>query len=75
MIESPVLDEAFAFVEARSVRRTITRVLLRRFGSVPESITSGLQAVTGDVKLDALVDAAADCPSMEAFEDELRRQY
>lgn len=75
MIESPVLDAAFELVTARATRKNILRVLERRFGAVPDAVRAGLQAVADEGELDALVDAAAVCPSMATFEDELRKQF
>ncbi len=75
VIESPVLDEAFAFVEARTNRKNIVFVLEDRFGQVPEAVTSGLQAVTLPAAFGELFRAALHCPSMNEFEQQLRRTY
>ena len=75
VIESPVLDEAFAFVEARGTRAAVRAVLESRFDQVPESLSSGLDGVASLDRLKKLARVAGVCPTLEAFEQELHRQY
>jgi hypothetical protein len=73
MIESPVLDEAFALVEARSTRSNIAEILDSRFGNIPPELTGRLLAVADQQRLKALVRFAAKCPDLPAFLDELAK--
>ena len=74
MIESPVLDEAFEIVRGRAIRGTVADVLESRFGTIPESISGGLQAVDKSARLRELARVAGVCTNLEAFEAELRRE-
>ena len=75
MIESPVLQDLVAKVEARATARArqqdILKVLQVRFETVPEAVATAVQAVTEEQRLDDLVAFAASCPDLAAFQQRL----
>ena len=54
--------------KVEGVVRAILRTLTRNFGTVPESISARVQAVTNIDKLDELLDMAYDCADLDEFE-------
>jgi hypothetical protein len=74
MIESPVIQElAEEFRRAERVE-PIVGFLEARFGAVPPAVTAGLRQVATLEKLIRLTTEAGRCPSLEAFEESLRRE-
>jgi hypothetical protein len=74
MIESPLIQEIVA-ESARAGRvKTLLGVLEARFGSVTPAVTAGLEQVKEEEQLARLTPQAALCPSLQAFEDSLRRE-
>jgi hypothetical protein len=71
MIESPVLKRIVAKSERATRVKDITRFLQARFNAMTPTITAGLEQVKGVKKLDGLIDKAATCLSLEAFEEAL----
>ena len=58
--------------KVEGVVRAILRTLTRNFGTVPESISARVQAVTNIDKLDELLDMAYDCADLDEFERAVR---
>jgi hypothetical protein len=67
MIESPLIMELLA----KTRQEDIVTVLKRRFGKVPPDIIKHLRVIVKEKKLNQLLGLAADCPSVEAFRDQL----
>jgi hypothetical protein len=67
MIESPVLQEFLA--EGR--RKSITVVLVERFGSIASTLATALDSITDLEKLDELTRIAVKCPDVETFAQEI----
>jgi hypothetical protein len=67
MIESPVLQRLLSEVSAQAQQRAILTFLRRRFGSVPSDLAAAVQGVMDEQTLEALTEAAADSPTLEAF--------
>ena len=63
MIESPLIQELIAEERHTDIARSLTG----RFGSVPPDVTTALQGIQEEQKLDDLVDWAARCPDLDAF--------
>jgi hypothetical protein len=68
MIDSPVLQEYIA----QRMHKTITRFLQGRFGPVPQDVTTALQAIRDEAKLDELAEFAGLCPDLDAFRTRLQ---
>ena len=73
MIESPVLQELIAEVEARARQRSLIAFLLARFRVVPDAIVSRIKVVTDEKQLDELTNAAATVSTLAEFEKHLTR--
>ena len=67
MIESPLIQELMA---ERS-HKHILSLLADRFGPVPQDITTALQSIQDEQRLDALVVWAGRCADLEAFRTRL----
>src|SRR5439155_1600763 len=65
---SPLIQELLA----QQSHKTITLVLQARFGSVPSDVTTALQAILDESKLDELVGFTGVCPDLEAFRARLQ---
>jgi hypothetical protein len=63
MIESPVLKE----LEAEWKAEAILRVLRARFGALPAELEAEILGLRDEARLDALLEHAARCESLEAF--------
>jgi hypothetical protein len=74
MIESPVLRRIVEESERKGLVKAILRFLETRFGSLTPMITAGLEQVKEEKKLVRLVDQAASCASLHAFEDAMRQE-
>ncbi len=74
MIESPLIQEIVAESERKGQIKAIVRFLTTRFESPNETIRAGLAQVKDPEKLDRLLDAAASCTSLEAFEKALTKE-
>ncbi len=66
-----VLDEVLPEYIHKEKRNAIKRVLMRRFAAVPPEIASKVEQMTDPVRLDALLDEAVVCPTLEAFRSKL----
>jgi len=75
MIESPVLRRIVEESERKGLVKAILRFLETRFGSLTPMIMAGLEQVKEEKKLVRLVDQAASCASLNAFEDALRQEF
>ena len=83
MIESPLIQELLEDREviqaspahrqmlAEDRQQAILRILRARFQTVPDDLTSALQAVSRPEDLNALIEWGALCPSLEAFRTRL----
>jgi hypothetical protein len=67
MIESPVLDEVKEILRNRTLREAVVGALEARFGSVPAARLAGLNTVTNEARLRALLGVAATCLNVDAF--------
>jgi hypothetical protein len=56
----------------KTVQR-ILRVLIARFGTLPEGLAPTLEIVADERKLDDLLDYSARCPSLEALAECLKK--
>ena len=56
---------------ARAQRAAILRTLRLRFGSLPESLGAALEIEQSQERLEALLDAAVCCSTLEAFVEQL----
>lgn len=66
--ESPLIQELLT----QRVHKTITLVLQGRFGPVPQDVTTALQAILEESKLDEIVGFSATCPDLDAFRARLQ---
>jgi len=71
MIESPVLQELIAEKIAESAQRLILSLLGDQFGNVPTDISVTLKAITNEDRLKQVIKAAARCPSLEDFRQQM----
>jgi hypothetical protein len=71
MIESPVLQAFLAQGRREVKQQVILRILAARLGPVPEDLAASVKTINDEQKFDALVDAAAVCPDLEAFRQRL----
>lgn len=67
MIESPVLQELKAEWTADAKAEAVLRVLEGRLGPISPDVRAAVLAEKNGVRLNALLDRAAVCPSLEAF--------
>jgi hypothetical protein len=67
MIESPVLDEVKALIDARAKREYILAALETRFGTVPTERVAALHEVKDAARLNELHRLAITCPDLDAF--------
>ena len=67
MNESPVITKLLA----KTRQEYIVAALARRFGKVPPDVVKHLGEIVNEKKLKKLHDYAVDCPSVEAFRDQL----
>ncbi len=67
MLESPLLQD----LQARIPQKAILELLKKRFGTVPREVRRLLGETKGEDRLVALILAAAECDSMDAFKDQL----
>jgi hypothetical protein len=73
LAESPLYQKWMAEKECETKQEAILRFLLGRFGEVPEAVAAQVRAVTDLEKLDAAIDNAARCGSLDAFRKRLAR--
>jgi hypothetical protein len=71
MIESPVLKELEAEWKAEATTRAILRFLRARFGALPAELEAEILGLRDEARLDALLESAARCDSLEAFQASL----
>ncbi len=71
MAHSPVLREMVREAHCEARQNDILRVLAARFGDVPDDLAAALRAVTDDARLDGLLEWAARCPELSAFQARL----
>jgi|SRR5262245_9261711 len=71
--DKPMINDSVIVKElfAERMHRAIRRVLIRRFGSVPEDIQAKLENVLDDERLDELNELAATCPDIDSFRPKL----
>jgi hypothetical protein len=69
---SPTIQRVKAEAARQNSRRSILRLLTKRFASVPEELAAHLQTVEDQDKLDTLLDYAVDCANLEAFGNAIR---
>ena len=74
MIESPWLQEISAKSERAGRVKSIIESLEERFGTVPPSITAGLEQVKEVDRISRLNRRAAVCASLQSFEVSLREE-
>ena len=74
MIESPLIQEIADKSERTGRVQTMLQFLTRRFGVVTPTITAGLEQVKEMERLVRLTDQAADCASLQAFENSVREE-
>ncbi len=70
MIESPLIQELMA----ERVHKLILRLLVDRFGPIPQDIIASLQVIQNETQLDELGIWASRCPDLEAFRSRLSPQ-
>jgi len=75
MFESPFIQELVSESERKGLVKAILRFLETRFGSLTPMIMAGLKQVKEEKKLVGLVDQAASCANLHAFEDALRQEF
>lgn len=61
------IEANFETYRATMLRESITAALEARFGSVPDSVYSGLANVTEANRLETLIRLAATCPNVDEF--------
>jgi hypothetical protein len=71
MIESPILNSLIAEKAAEAVHAAILAILADRFGPVPGDVEERLKAISDQDRLRELNKAAARCPDLEAFRQQL----
>ena len=71
MIESPLIQDMMAKNTAQARHKDILQFLTRRFGPVPEGVAAAVRTIYEEPKLDQLVDLAASCATLEAFQQHL----
>jgi len=75
LIDSPILNEAVKGLTDRATaaafRKTVVRFLTKRFGGLPADIATQLDQVTDEHRLEELIDMAATCPDLAAFQSRL----
>lgn len=64
---SPTIQRVKAEAARDTFRSNILRLLRKRFAAVPEELAAHLQTVEDRDRLDALLDSAIDCASLEEF--------
>ena len=74
MIESPLIQEIVTQAEQGTRVKDILRFLEVRFRGLTPTITAGLEQVKGEENLLRLLDHAAACASLQAFEAALRQE-
>jgi hypothetical protein len=74
MIESPLIKEIVEESEQRATARAIVKFLTARFGAPSEALQAGLAQIKDAAKLDQLLNHAALCSGLEAFEERLRQE-
>ena len=67
-LESPLVRAIVDKAERTGYMRGLMRLLQRRFGAVPPTITAGLERVVEMELLEQLTDHAVDCDSLQSFE-------
>lgn len=67
MIESPLVQEISAKSRCEGMHKALLRMLQTRFGTLPEGVAVGIQAVVDEPTLERLVDEALKSPDLEAF--------
>ncbi len=71
---TPLLQAIMAEAK-RAVRvKSLLVVLKARFGELTPTVTFGLERVKEDAQFNRLIDHAASCPNLEAFEEALRKE-
>lgn len=50
----------------------IVKILLKRFGAIPESLRTAVHEITDLVRLDELLDLSLSCETVEQFEEQLK---
>jgi hypothetical protein len=74
MIESPLIQEIVAQADRKRQRKSIEDVMRARVGPLPDSARATLEGLKDEKKLDALLELASLCPSMEAFLERLAKE-
>jgi hypothetical protein len=69
MIESPLIQE----LVAEKLQNSILRFLLVRFESVPISVEEKLRRIQDENRLNALIDTAARCTSLDSFRSQVEQ--
>lgn len=64
---SPTIQRVKAEAARQASRENILRLLNKRFTSVPDAVSAHLQTVNDRDKLNALLDQAVDCATIEEF--------
>src|SRR5262249_20354726 len=72
MIESPLIQEMMAKRAAQTLHKSIVRFLTRRFGPVPEQVAAAIRSHHDEEELQELLEEAASCPTLEAFQTRLQ---
>ena len=72
MIESPLIQELMDKKAAETRRQDILRFLETRFGRVPQELAMALQAIEDERTLGELVELAARCRALNAFQRRLQ---
>ncbi|MBI4601308.1 MAG: hypothetical protein HY721_05025 [Planctomycetes bacterium] len=62
-----IREEGLIQGRADEARRAVLRVLLKRFGRAPRGLAKRLNSIASPERLEALLDQALDCPSLDAF--------
>ena len=74
LVELPFIQELIAEARLAVQVKTLHLLLETRFGSIPPTVSAGLEQAREEIKLDRLVKQAVLCPSLPAFEEALRQE-
>jgi len=69
LIQEQAMEKGIEKGRAEEARRAVLRVVLRRFGTVPDEVRSRVEAAEALDRLERLHDEAITCPSLDAFRE------